>query len=116
MFANLDGDGAWKLGRSYKGAQTPGWFPNGRVQAMRAVIADKFKAGTALSNALLATKNAYLVEHTPKKGRDNFWSDDWDGTGTNMLGQILMEQRQALGGAGVVSKPVAYTKNVKNLH
>lgn len=104
-FAELDGDGAWRLGRSFPGQQKAGWHQGEKVKAMRSVLAEKFKSGSFCARALLATGSAYLVEHNPVKGRDAFWSDDYDGTGQNMLGRLLMEQRESLGGCGIVPKP-----------
>jgi ribA/ribD-fused uncharacterized protein len=116
LFARLDGEEAWKLGRSHTGKQKASWHQDGKVDAMRKALADKFKPGSPFASALLATGNSYLVEHNPVKGRDNFWSDDSDGSGKNMLGILLMKQRRALGGTGVVAAPGAYTRNAKNLH
>ncbi len=71
----------------------------GRDGAMKAVLAQKF-SDAALQQALLATGDAYLLEHNDVKGRDDYWSDDHDGSGQNMLGKTLMALRQTLGGAG----------------
>ncbi|MDX2041778.1 MAG: NADAR family protein [Acidobacteriota bacterium] len=71
----------------------------GRDGAMKAVLAQKFSA-PSFQQALLATGDAYLLEHNEVKGRDDYWSDDHDGSGQNMLGQTLMALRQKLGGAG----------------
>ncbi len=116
LFAQLDGDGAWRLGRSYPGTIKAGWSDGVRENAMRRVIHAKFAPGSALAGTLLATQDAYLAEHNPVKGRDTFWSDDSDGTGRNMLGQLLMERRGELGGTGIVAAPQAYFTNVRNLH
>jgi len=43
---------------------------------------------TTLGQILVSTGSKYLVEHNPVKGRDNYWSDDCDGTGQNQLGQF----------------------------
>jgi len=71
----------------------------GRDGAMKAVLTQKF-SDPAFQQALLATGDAYLLEHNEVKGRDDYWSDDHDGAGQNMLGNTLMALRQALGGAG----------------
>lgn len=68
------------------------------------ILRAKFGQNPSLQAKLLATGNAYLVEHNPKKGRDNFWSDDNDGTGLNMLGVCLMRLRKEYGGTGEVPK------------
>lgn len=68
------------------------------------VLKDKFKDGS-LRSALLATGRVFLVHHAPSTGEDAFMTDDFDGTGENMLGRALMEIRRTLGGAGVVERP-----------
>ena len=75
----------------------PDWREH-NVQATRDVLVAKFEPGTHAAQALLATGSARLVEHIPVKGRDAFWGDDSDGSGQNMLGQLLMERRQRLSG------------------
>ncbi len=70
----------------------------GREGAMMTVLQQKFNL-PAFKTGLLATGNAYLLEHNAKAGRDRHWSDNNDGTGLNMLGITLMEIRAALGGA-----------------
>lgn len=72
----------------------------GRDGAMLRVVSQKF-ALPAFKKALLASDDAYLLEHNAVKGRDNYWSDDHDGSGTNMLGITLMDVRNTLGGDGV---------------
>lgn len=42
-------------------------------------------------------------------------SDDYDGFGRNMLGQLLMERRAVLGGTGVVPAPANYLKDPTSL-
>ncbi len=83
--------------------------------AMRAVLAAKFQppppAGDAptsggeeapddpsqvLGRALLATGDAFLLEHNETSGRDATWSDDGDGSGANWLGAQLMLRRDEL--------------------
>jgi ribA/ribD-fused uncharacterized protein len=46
-----------------------------------------------LTKLLLSTGDAKLVEHTTN---DSYWGDGGDGSGKNMLGQILMEVREQL--------------------
>ncbi|MBV1924698.1 MAG: NADAR family protein [Flavobacteriaceae bacterium] len=72
----------------------------GRDGAMLKVVTEKF-ALPEFKKGLLASGDAYLLEHNAIKGRDNYWSDDHDGTGTNMLGITLMDVRSILGGEGV---------------
>ncbi len=64
---------------------------------MRAVVAAKF-AAKDFADGRLQTDAAYLLEHNERTGRDDYWSDNADGTGRNMLGLSLMALRHALGG------------------
>jgi predicted NAD-dependent protein-ADP-ribosyltransferase YbiA (DUF1768 family) len=116
-FTDLTGDALHKENMNHKslGRQVRGWAEGGNTAAMKAVLADKFAPGTPLAAALLATGRAHLVEHNPVKGRDAIWSDDHDGSGRNMLGQLLMEWRGVLGGTGVVPPPANYLKNPSSL-
>ena len=65
---------------------------------MEKVIYNKFSQNEVLREKLLATGDAYLIEHTPVKNRDKYWADNKDGTGMNMLGKCLMNVRVRLGG------------------
>jgi len=58
--------------------------------AMRCALRCKFAQNGTLKNLLLSTKGRVLVEHTVN---DNYWGDNGDGTGLNMLGKLLMELR-----------------------
>lgn len=60
---------------------------------MRRAVMAKFTANPALTELLLGTGNAVLVEHTRN---DAYWGDGADGSGKNMLGIILMETREKL--------------------
>ncbi|MBK8815751.1 MAG: NADAR family protein [Methylococcaceae bacterium] len=71
----------------------------GRDGAMKTVLTQKF-SDPAFQQALLATGDAYLLEHKDAdKNPDSYWSDYNDGSGLNMLGKTLMELREALGGS-----------------
>jgi hypothetical protein len=77
-------------------------------QAMRAILAAKFQPGTPLAEGLIATNDAYLVEHQGLDGlqpngtldSDNVWSDYCTGEGSNHLGLQLMALRDDLLGKG----------------
>jgi predicted NAD-dependent protein-ADP-ribosyltransferase YbiA (DUF1768 family) len=71
-----------------------------REGAMWAVLFAKFQ-DPSLRAALLATGDAYLLEHNESATRDRYWSDGRDGDRSNHLGLALMELRESLGGAGV---------------
>ena len=72
-----------------------------RDEVMRRAVLAKFTQHAALRDALLATGDAVLVEHTRN---DSYWGDGGDGRGRNMLGQILVGIREELRGAGGNSK------------
>lgn len=60
---------------------------------MRDGVRAKFTQHPELREALLATGDAEIVEHT---ANDAYWGDAGDGSGRNMLGRILMEVRAEL--------------------
>jgi N-glycosidase YbiA len=60
---------------------------------MRAAVLAKFTQHDDLKEILLGTGDALLIEHTTK---DSYWGDGGDGSGKNMLGQILMSVREEL--------------------
>ncbi len=60
---------------------------------MRAAVHAKFTQHPQLAQLLIETGNATIVEHTKN---DAYWGDGGDGSGKNMLGQILMETRELL--------------------
>jgi len=66
-----------------------------KVDVMRDALLAKFTQHGDLRRILLGTKDALLIEHTP---RDSFWGDGGDGSGKNMLGTLLMELREKLRG------------------
>ena len=53
----------------------------------------KFSQYDDLRSILLGTEDATIVEHTKN---DDYWGDGGDGSGKNMLGQILMRVRSEL--------------------
>jgi ribA/ribD-fused uncharacterized protein len=57
---------------------------------MRRAVYAKFSQHEKLKNVLCSTGDSILVEHTR---RDSYWGDAGDGSGKNMLGQVLMETR-----------------------
>jgi ribA/ribD-fused uncharacterized protein len=66
-----------------------------KVTVMRSLIAQKFAPGTELGDRLVATGDVRLVE-------GNDWGDTFwgvcKGRGKNMLGRLLMDQREKLKG------------------
>lgn len=96
----LTGDDAFQLKKritvspdySYAGLQRDG--------AMMTVVKAKF-LNIELKNGLIATGDAYLLEHNAHQGLDTYWSDNKDGSGENVLGKTLMQLRADLGGSGI---------------
>lgn len=64
-----------------------------KVGVMTEAVLGKFVQHGELRELLLGTGDAVLVEHT---GNDAYWGDGGDGSGKNMLGQVLMRVRARL--------------------
>src|SRR5438270_10156416 len=64
-----------------------------KVSVMTEAVRAKFTQHDDLRATLTGTGNAKLVEHTEN---DHYWGDGGDGSGKNMLGQILMGIRSEL--------------------
>ncbi|WP_068470729.1 NADAR family protein [Candidatus Protochlamydia phocaeensis] len=105
-FTRLNGEDAWKLAQRHSYEQRDDWYKL-RDAIMLEVLRAKFQQHPQLNELLLATGDAYLVEHTD---RDAYWADGGDGKGKNRLGQLLMQVRAEKGGVGPVSKPSKYRK------
>merc|ERR1719429_729678 len=80
-------------------------------KGMYAVLEAKFSLA-ALRKALGKTKDTFLLEHNSVRGRDDVWSDNYDGTGTNWLGMQLMLIRDKQGGT---SKWTEFIKSCVNI-
>lgn len=83
---------AARMGRDRKTKLRPDW-ESVKVAVMRKAVHAKFSQHEDIREILLATANAKLVEHTKN---DSYWGDGGDGSGKNMLGQLLMEVRDQL--------------------
>ena len=83
---------AARLGRSRKVRIRKDW-ESVKVEIMRRALDAKFRQNEPARRVLLGTGGARIVEHTE---RDRFWGDGGDGSGRNMLGQLLMELREKL--------------------
>ncbi|MBS3904512.1 MAG: TIGR02452 family protein [Simkania sp.] len=111
-FTKLDGDKARQLAKTI--TADANWVKHRfNVAHMQRVLEAKFQ-DPQLHELLLATGDAYLVEHCPP-GRDAFWADNGDGSGANELGIALMELRERLGGIGVVRPPQDMYPKIANL-
>ena len=85
---------AARMGRDRSKPIRPDW-EQVKDDLMREAVRAKFSQHPDLREILLATGDARIVEHT---ANDSYWGDGGDGSGTNMLGQILMEVRAAVRG------------------
>jgi len=112
-FVGLNGEQAFRLARKHAKDVRSDWG-SVKVRVMADVLEAKFKQNPHLETLLLATGKAYLVEHNEVVGRDDFWSDNHDGTGQNQLGIAHMLLRKKLGGHGIVSAPATYHTFLKN--
>ena len=83
---------AAQLGRSRKVKLRTDWEKVKDAVMYDAVWA-KFTQHEDLKALLLSTGDAKLIEHTVN---DSYWGDGGDGSGKNMLGQILMKVREKL--------------------
>uniref|UniRef100_A0A7S0AJ34 NADAR domain-containing protein n=1 Tax=Pyrodinium bahamense TaxID=73915 RepID=A0A7S0AJ34_9DINO len=90
-FEDLTGDEAFMLKRRNQGFEDFTYGGKGdNWRGMRAVLDAKFAPKSAMAEALKKTDDAFLLEHNSVRGRDDVWSDNSDGEGTNWLGMQLM--------------------------
>jgi ribA/ribD-fused uncharacterized protein len=80
---------AARMGRSRKHPLRPDWEAV-KDGIMMAALRAKFSQHAGLTELLLSTGEAELIEHT---ANDRYWADGGDGSGRNRLGQLLMELR-----------------------
>lgn len=83
---------AARMGRSRDFTLRPDW-ESVKDAIMREAVLAKFTQHDDIRAVLLSTGDARLVEHTKN---DDYWGDGGDGSGKNMLGQILMSVREEL--------------------
>ena len=83
---------AARMGRDRKRKLRRDW-ESAKVSVMTEAVRAKFTQHEDLRTILLATGDARLVEHTEN---DGYWGDGGDGSGKNMLGQVLMRVRAEL--------------------
>ncbi len=83
---------AAQLGRSRKERILKNW-DNIKLNVMYDAVKAKFTQYPELTQLLLDTKEAKIIEHTEN---DDYWGDGGDGKGKNMLGKILMKIREEL--------------------
>jgi ribA/ribD-fused uncharacterized protein len=85
---------AARLGRDRKKKLRRDW-ESVKVGIMTDAVRAKFTQHDDIRKILLDTGDAKLVEHTEN---DSYWGDGGDGSGRNMLGQVLMRVREELQG------------------
>jgi ribA/ribD-fused uncharacterized protein len=85
---------AAKMGRERSRPLRADW-ESVKDDIMREAVRAKFEQHPKLLGLLLSTGDAEIIEHTKN---DAYWGDGGDGSGKNMLGRILVEVRQRLGG------------------
>src|SRR5205807_190358 len=78
------------LGRSRSHPLRPDWEAV-KDEVMRRAVLRKFELHHGIRDLLLSTGEEELIENAPS---DSYWGCGRDGTGQNMLGQILMETRE----------------------
>ncbi|WP_068469087.1 NADAR family protein [Candidatus Protochlamydia phocaeensis] len=97
-FFTCDGEKAFQLNRElerkYPNVFASNWRNGVRDQVMWDVLNAKFQQNPELTQLLQDTQGAYLLEHN-QATRDNYWSDNSNGTGKNMLGKMLMAIRDS---------------------
>ncbi|NGX55775.1 MAG: Riboflavin biosynthesis protein [Candidatus Anoxychlamydiales bacterium] len=114
QFENLEGDASRRVQQQLTNGIDQTTWRQLNIEWMKYIVQEKFTQNESLRENLLATGDKYLVEHCEIKGRDTFWTDDFDGTGQNMLGRILMEIRERLGGTRIVGKHLEYITFINN--
>jgi ribA/ribD-fused uncharacterized protein len=96
QFFTCDGEGAFRLNRAlghkYSNVFPDQWKNGKRDEVMWEVLNAKFSQNPEFSNLLQKTGDAYLLEHNEAQ-RDDYWSDNGNGTGKNILGKMLMAIR-----------------------
>lgn len=83
---------AAEMGRDRNKPLRPDW-ETVKCKIMKEALYAKFTQHSQLTEWLLQTGDQELIEHTKN---DNYWGDGGDGTGLNMLGQLLMSIRELL--------------------
>lgn len=83
---------AARMGRDRKRPLKKEW-ESVKIAVMRQAVLAKFTQHADLRELLLSTGTCRIVEHTTN---DSYWGDGGDGSGKNMLGQILMDVRAQL--------------------
>jgi predicted NAD-dependent protein-ADP-ribosyltransferase YbiA (DUF1768 family) len=110
--AKLDPESAFKRARKYS-ATSGDIDVKYRLGLMIDVLMTKFSLKHFFA-MLLATGNAFILEHNDVKGRDAKWSDNHDGTGLNLLGLALMLVRYLLAKRYVENGKISISREALN--
>lgn len=78
---------------SMENSNYPANWDSKKVEVLRCAVMKKFESYSQLENLLLSTGDEELIEANQE---DYFWGEGKDGSGKNMMGQILMETREYL--------------------
>jgi ribA/ribD-fused uncharacterized protein len=97
---------AAQIGRERERSFRQNWEAVRDDVMLRALMA-KFTQHADLSDILQSTHGARLVEHTRN---DRYWGDGGDGTGRNMLGQLLGKVRTHLGATALMWCPPPWVR------
>mmetsp|Transcript_18393 Transcript_18393/g.42951 ORF Transcript_18393/g.42951 Transcript_18393/m.42951 type:complete len:2482 (+) Transcript_18393:55-7500(+) len=96
-FADLTAEEALQARKKYAGTEDRTYNGHGGNWAgMMAILRSKFQAGSKYAEGLLQTGDAFLLCHISVIGRDQVWSNNHRGDGTNWLGMQLMLLRDEL--------------------
>ncbi len=86
--------------------------PDAQHVVMMQVLRAKFGQNPNLKEQLLSTGNLYIV----CQGYDPLWSDGFNGTGQNQLGQCLMQLRGEYGKDSIVPQSTGYSFRIQALN
>ncbi len=86
--------------------------PDAKHVVMMQVLRAKFEQNLNLKKQLLSTGNLYIA----CQGYDPLWSDGFNGTGQNQLGQCLMQLRGEYGKDSIVPQSTGYTLQIQALN
>lgn len=104
-----NGEAAFRISRTYK-SNIGNWDLIKNIWMMD-VLRVKFSNYT-MKKLLMETRGC-LIERPNTKTSDNYWSDGFDGNGSNILGISLMKIREELGGNGFVKPSGDYYSLIK---
>lgn len=109
QFANLSGAEAQNMADRLIAEKIPAVDNWGQknYEIMKNILKCRLNQNETLQHLLLASKDTFLVVHSP----NSFWGDG-QGKGQNALGKMMMEQRgNLMGGIGITSPPRSYFEN-----